>query len=169
MGWPASTCSGEFVDGHVGALPGTIDGKEAEHGDIDAVDVAVNMGLEFVHALGGGIRADGAHDGIRFPERGIRAAPIDGRAAGEDQVRRLEVPARIEDMLGADDVDAVVEVGVLEGGADARTGGQMHDHFRLKFAKEPPDPILVADVDFVEGEWPDCSAWARLRCLIAGS
>jgi len=67
----------ELMNGHVGPLTWSVYGEETQHRDVHTVEVTVHMRLQFIHALRGGVRADGARHRVILFERDVRAAAVD--------------------------------------------------------------------------------------------
>jgi hypothetical protein len=58
--------AGEFMDGQIGTLPRTVHSEKTEHGDIQSVDVMVDVPQGFAGKLAGGVGRNGREYGIGF-------------------------------------------------------------------------------------------------------
>ncbi len=117
----------EFLQGHVGTVPGAVDGKEAKAGRGQPIQVAVGMGHQLVGLFGGSVEAERVVYVVVYGERHGRIGAIHAGAAGVDQVFHAIVAATFEDMTKANEVAVDVGERVLKGVAHAGLGGQV-DH-----------------------------------------
>ena len=63
---------------------------------------------------------------------------------------RLELAAGVQDMLAADNVDAMIQVRVFQRRPYAGPRRQMHHHLRPGFLEQVAQARLVADILFVQ-------------------
>ena len=122
---------GEFEQRHVRPAPGAIDGKEAQTGRRQVVEMAVGMGHQLIGFLAGGVETQRMVNVVMHREghRGVGA--IHAGTAGIDEVLDAVVAAAFEDMGETDDVAVDVGERVFDGIAHAGLGGKIHHALRL--------------------------------------
>ncbi len=126
----------ELEIGHVGAAPGSVDGKKPQARGFQAVEVAVGVGHQFVRFFCRRVKADGIIDVGRFLKGELVAISVYRRTGGVDKVLDLAVSAALEDVQKADDVGIDILVGVVEGVAHAGLGGQVYDPVEAAFLEK---------------------------------
>ena len=146
---------GEAEVGHVRAASGAVDGKKAEAGARDVVELAVGVRHELVALFGGGVQRNGVvHLVVGGVGDFLVAAVNAGRACVHEVFEyafACAVAAGFEDVVEADEVALDVSVGVCDGIADAGLGGKVHDDSEAVFFEKVVDGGLVGEVCFDEG------------------
>ena len=136
---------------HVGTTGGTIDGKEAEAGRGDVVELAISMGHQLVALLRGGVEAYGVVYLVVCRIGHLLIAAIDGRGRGVDQMFHLMVTARLENVVEPDEVALDIGVGIGDAVAHACLGGQVDHYCYLVFGEDCLHGCLVGDGGVDEG------------------
>mmetsp|Transcript_70481 Transcript_70481/g.187348 ORF Transcript_70481/g.187348 Transcript_70481/m.187348 type:complete len:416 (+) Transcript_70481:75-1322(+) len=147
---------------HVRPPTWSIDSEEAEHRDVQLVEMVEGVAKELAAALGGSVRADGGVTPLVLAEWRGRVLSVDAAAGGSHDVLDAEVPAVLEDVDGADNVRRDVAVKVLDGIAHSRLGCQVAHDVRLLFLENPCKDVLVADVKHVHEKLPASGLLCRL-------
>mmetsp|Transcript_12628 Transcript_12628/g.25691 ORF Transcript_12628/g.25691 Transcript_12628/m.25691 type:complete len:268 (+) Transcript_12628:507-1310(+) len=136
----------ELEGGHVGPPTWPVDSEEAEHCDVELVEVVEGVPEQLATALRRGIRADRGVTSLVLTEWRARVLPVDAAARGGHDVLHPEVPAVLEDVDRADDVRRDVAVEVLDGVAHSRLGCQMAHGIGLLILEYLREGVLVTDV-----------------------
>lgn len=147
---------GEAEVGHVGPAHGAVHGEEAQAGGRDGVELGVGGGHQLVGLLGGGVERHRRVDAVLLGERHLLVAAVDRAGAGVDEVPDRVVAAGLEDVEEADEVALEVGAWVLDGVADARLGGEVHNDVEAVLGEQPLDEGGVAQVAAHEGEAAVC-------------
>ena len=141
---------GEAEVGHVRAACGAIDGKEAEAGARDVVELAVGVGHELVALLGGGVQRDWIVDLVVGGIRNLLVAAVHAGGARVHEVLDFVVAACFQDVVESDEVALDVGIRVRDGIADASLGGEVHDDGEVVLLEQAVDGGLVGEVRFDE-------------------
>ena len=118
---------GEAEVSHIGTTCRAIDGKEAEAGRGDVVELRVGMGHQLVALFRGGVEAHGVVHLVVCRIGHFLVAAIYGRGRGIDQMFHLVVAARLEDVVETDEVALYIGVGDGDSVSHAFLGGEV-DH-----------------------------------------
>lgn len=143
---------GEFVNGEVRALSGSVDGEKAEHGNVHAVNMMVGVAQGFAGQLAGGVGGDGLEDGVVLAEGNLCIDAIDGGGTGDGDFFHLPLSGGLEDIYGALDVDPLVEGWLFEAGPNPSAGGEVDDLIKLSAGKDLFDLLGNGQVALDEGE-----------------
>ena len=157
--------------GHVGPAHGAVHGEEAQAGRRDGVELGVGGGHELVGLLGGGVERHRRVDAVLLGERNLLVAAVDRAGAGVDEVLDRVVAAGLEHVEEAYQVALEVGARVLDGVADARLRGEIHDDIEAVLGEQALDEGGVAQVAAHEGEAALCvglGQHAQARVLDAG-
>ncbi len=141
---------GEAKIRHIRPAGRTVHGEEAQAGAGDIVQLAVAMRHELVTLLGGGIEGDGIVHPVVGAERHLLVAAIDAGGAGVDQVLDtlvarffallrmtvLGVPARLQDVVKANDVALDIDIRILDAVAHTRLSSKVYYNVKLIFFKQ---------------------------------
>src|SRR6056297_2776029 len=117
----------EEVIGHVRPPPWPVDREEPEHRDRNVEDVAVRMGENLGRPLRRGI---GRKRPVRPHRLGVGHLPVRavGRGGrGEERVAHRRLPERFEKLECAENIRLDVAARILDRGAYASLGGEVHD------------------------------------------
>lgn len=136
---------------HIGTTGGAIDGKEAQAGRGDVVELAIGMGHQLVALLRGGVEAYGVVYLVVCRIGHLLIAAIDGRGRGVDQMFHLMVTARLENVVEPDEVALDIGVGIGDAVAHACLGGQVDHYCYLVFGEDCLHGCLVGDGGVDEG------------------
>lgn len=136
---------------HVGTTCRAIDGKEAEAGRGDVVELRVGMGHQLVALLRGGIEAHGVVYLVICRIRHFLVAAIYGRGRGIDQMFHFVVAARLKDVVESDEVALDIGVGIGDTVAHACLGGEVDHYCYLVFGEDCLHSGLVGDGGVDEG------------------
>lgn len=136
---------GEAKICHIGTAGGAIDGKEAEAGRGDVVELRVGMGHQLVALLRGGVEAYGVVHLVVCRIGHLLIAAIDGRGRGIDQMFHFVVAARLKDVVESDEVALDVGVGIGDAVAHACLGGEVDHYCYLVFGEDCLHSGLVGD------------------------
>lgn len=142
---------GEAKVSHVGTAGGAIDGKEAEAGRGDVVELRVGMGHQLVALLRGGVEAHGVVYLVVCRIGHLLIAAIDGRGRGIDQMFHLVVTAGLKDVVEPYEVALDIGVGVGDAVAHACLGGEVDHYCYLVFGEDCLHSGLVGDGGVDEG------------------
>lgn len=151
-GVAAAQLLGEAEVGHVGPAHGAVHREEAQAGRGDGVELGVGGGHELVGLLGGGVERNRRVDAVLLGERHLLVAAVHRAGAGVDQVLDRVVAAGLEDVEEADEVALQVGARVLDGVADARLGGKVHNDVEAVLGEQALDEGGIAQVAAHEGE-----------------
>ena len=116
---------GEKKQRHVGTSPGAVNGEKAESRAGDPVENRISMGHEFVGFFRGGIETHGMIDVVVNGEGHLGVAAVNGTGGGEDEMGDAVVAAAFQDVQESGKVAVEIGVGIGQGVAHARLGGQM--------------------------------------------
>jgi len=150
-----------LVRHHVGPAPGTVDREESHRREVQSVQVMIGVAQQLGGLLGCRIGGQRAVAGIGFDKRDGARVAVHGRCGGEYEIRlqvrgcRLKVGldathGGVEQGQGAGQVDVVVELWVVDGGADAGHGCQVDHGVEVVIFEQPRDRGRVAHVVFDE-------------------
>lgn len=152
----------EFVGkaeiGHVRTTARTVDGKEAEAGRGDVVELAVGMGHQFVALLGGGIEGDGVVYLVVGTVGHLLVAAIDAGGGGIDEVLYptlvlfVTVAAGFEDVIETDEVSLDIGTGVGDAVTYTGLGSEVDYNLGFVLSKEAVNQLFVGNVAFNKGE-----------------
>ena len=142
---------GEAEVRHIGTTGGAIDGKEAEAGRGDVVELAISMGHQLVALLRGGVEAHGVVYLVVCRIGHLLVAAIDGRGRGIDQMLHFVVAAGLQDVVETDKVALDVGVGIGDAVTHACLGGQVDHYCYLVFGEDCLHGCLVGDGSVDEG------------------
>ena len=131
---------------HVGPAPGSVDREEAQAGDVEAKEVGVAVGGEFVALLGRAVERQRAIGVGILGKRGLRTGAVDAAARGVDEVLRRPAAAGLHHGGEAEEVAVHVGRGILEAVAHAGLGAEMDDVVGLEVVVEAVDGLGVGDV-----------------------
>lgn len=151
-GVAATQLLGEAEVGHVGPAHGTIHREEAQSGRRDGVELGVGGGHELVGLLGGCVERHRRVDAVLLGERNLLVAAVDRAGAGVDEVLDRVMAAGLEHIEESDEVALEVGARVLDGVADARLGGEVHNDVETVLGEQPLDEGGIAQVAANEGE-----------------
>jgi len=112
------------------------------------VGVAERFAGEFARGIG----RDGGKDGVALAEGDLGIHAVDGGGGGERHFFHAVLAGGLEEVDGAFDVDALIERGMVEAGADAGAGGEMDDLVEFYGSEEFADGAGGADVALDEFE-----------------
>lgn len=143
---------GEAEVGHVGPAHGTVHGEEAQAGRRDGVELGVGGGHELVGLLGGGVERNRRVDAVLLGERNLLVAAVDRAGARVDKMPHRVVAAGLEHVEEAHEVTLKVGARVLDGVADARLCGKVHDDIEAVLGEQALDEGGIAQVAAHEGE-----------------
>jgi len=143
---------GEEDRGHVGPAPGSVDGEEAQAGDVEAVQVGVAVGGEFVALLGRAVERQRAVGVGVLGKRRFRAGAVDAAARGVDDMLRRPAAAGLHHGGEAEEVAVHVGRGILEAVAHAGLGAEVDDVVGLEVIVEPVEGLGVGEVGLHEAE-----------------
>jgi len=90
----------------------------------------------FIAFFGRGVKADGMVGMVRSRKGHFRVEPVDGGAAGKDEVFHLLLPAPLEQVDETDDVAVDIGERVFDGVAHAGLRGKVADDIELFFGKQ---------------------------------
>ena len=141
---------GESEVRHVRAACRAVDGKEAEAGARNVVELAVGVGHELVALFGGGVQRDRVIDFVVGGVRNLLVAAVHAGGACVHEVLDLIVSACFQDVVESDEVALDVGIRVRDGIADAGLGGEVHDDGEVVFLEQAVDGGLVGEVRFDE-------------------
>lgn len=170
-GLPAAQLLREAEVGHVGPAHGAVNREEAQAGGRDGVELGVGGGHELVGLLGGGVERHRRVDAVLLGERHLLVAAVDRAGARVDQVLDRVVAAGLEHVEEADEVALQVGARVLDGVANARLGGEVHNDVEAVLCEQALDEGGIAQVAAHEGEAAVCVGFgqhAQARVLDAG-
>ena len=142
---------GEAEVSHIGTTCRAIDGKEAEAGRGDVVELRVGMGHQLVALFRGGVEAHGVVHLVVCRIGHFLVAAIYGRGRGIDQMFHLVVAACFEDVVESDEVALDIGVGVGDAVTDACLGGEVDHYGYLVFGEDCLHGCLVGDGGVDEG------------------
>ena len=136
---------------HVGTAGGAIDGKEAEAGRGDVVELRVGMGHQLIALLRGSVEAHGVVYLVVCRIGHFLIAAIDGRGRGIDQMFHFVVAARLEDVVESDEVALDIGVGIGDAVAHTCLGGEVDHYCNLVFGEDCLHGCLIGDGGVDEG------------------
>ena len=142
---------GEAEVRHVGTTGGAIDGKEAEAGRGNVVELGVGMSHQLVALLRGGVEAYGVVHLVVCRIRHFLVAAIYGRGRGIDQMFHFVMTACFKDVVETDEVALDIGVWVGDAVAHACLGGEVDHYGYLVFGEDCLHGCLVGDGGVDEG------------------
>ena len=145
---------GEQPEGHVGAAPRPVGGKEAKPGRRQAEDVRIGVRHQFVGLLGGRIEAQGVVDIVGGAERQPRIGAVDRGRGRIDEVAAAMPAAPLEDIGEACEVGVSVGGRVVHGVAHPRLSGEMDDEREAMALEQALHGRAVGQVEPLEREVP---------------
>mmetsp|Transcript_107392 Transcript_107392/g.321140 ORF Transcript_107392/g.321140 Transcript_107392/m.321140 type:complete len:343 (-) Transcript_107392:52-1080(-) len=137
---------------HVWPPPRPINREEAEHRDVELVQVMEGVTKELAAPLRRSIRAYGGVAPLVLAEGCGGVLAVDTAAGGGHNVLHAKVPAVLEDVDRAHDVRGDVAVEVLDRIAHPCLGCQVAHDVGLLVLEDLPEGVLVTDVKDVDGE-----------------
>lgn len=170
-GVAAAQLLGEAEVGHVGSAHGAVHREEAQAGRRDGVELGVGGGHELVGLLGSGVERHRRVDAVLLRERHLLVAAVYRAGAGVDEVIDRVVAAGLEHVEETNEVALQVGARVLDGVADARLGGEVHNDVEAVQCEQALDEGGIAQVAAHEGEAAVCvgpGQHAQARVLDAG-
>ena len=141
-------CGGEVE--HVRAACRAVNGKEAEPGGRNIVELAVAVCQELVGFFSGRVEGDRVVDFVFHCEGHFFVAAVDRGAGGVDKVLDacaviVGVAAGFEDVVETDQVALYVDVRVIDGVADAGLRRKVYDDVRLVGVESGVEQCFVSD------------------------
>ena len=136
---------------HVRTTGGAIDGKEAEAGRGNVVELRVGMGHKLVALLRCGIEAHGVVHLVVCRIGHFLVTAIYGRGRGIDQMFHFMMATRLEDVVESDEVALDIGVGVVDAVAHACLGGEVNHYRYLVFGEDCLHGCLIGDGGVDEG------------------
>src|ERR1700690_1517537 len=85
-----------------------------------------------------------------FDERSFAGGAVNGTGRAEDEILNSELAAEIEKVKSAGNIDALVELRLLDRWAHAGERGEVNYRVRAKGAKDFANPGGVANIGFIE-------------------
>ena len=159
---------GEFVYSEVGPLARAVNGEEAEHDDVHAVDVVIDMAEGFAGEFAGGVGRDGMENRIGFGEGSFGINAVDGGGGGDGDFLDVAGAGGFEDVCSAGDIDFLVEGGFFKAGANAGARGKMNDLVEASRRKKVFDGGSVTEVAFDEVEFGEFGEFSEVSFLACG-
>jgi hypothetical protein len=118
---------GEFMNGHIRSLPGTVSGENPEAGDIHSIEMMIGIAEEFTRPFGGSVRGDGLDVEILLRERDSLIFSINRGGRREGNVFDPRFFATFQEGKGSPDVYILIEQRLFNGGPYPGTGSQVDD------------------------------------------
>ena len=131
---------------HVGPTHGTVHGEEPQARGRNRIELGVRGGHELVGLLRGGIERDRRVHAIVLGEGNLLVATVHGRGARVHEVPHRVMTAALEDVEEADEVALEVGAGVLDGVADTRLSGEVHDDVEALLGEQTLEQGGVGEV-----------------------
>jgi len=133
-------------------LARAVNGEEAQHGDIHAVNVMVNVAERFAGELAGGVWGDGGKNGVALGERDFGIHAVNGGGGGDGDFFYADQSRSFEEVDGALHVHALIQRGFGQAGADAGASGEVDDLVKFHAAEKFIERGAVGDVALDEFE-----------------
>ena len=118
---------GEAVDGQVGPLTRSVDGKEPEGQEANAVQPRIHVAQQLSADLGAGVGTDRLEHVIVLAPRHARVHAVHTARGRKHELANSSRPGELEQRLRARHVRLLVRQGIGNGRPDACLGRQVHD------------------------------------------
>ena len=136
----------EAVDRHVGTSRGTVDGEEAEDGNIDVVKIVIGVALGLRALFAGGIRLQRTVGGSALIRREGSVFAVDAGGGGLDELLHPVAAAAFQQVEGPAGIDIEVEPGILHAQPHARDPGDIDDCVEAVFGEKLLKRFKVGDI-----------------------
>ena len=161
----------EFANGQIGPLALAIDGEQAEHRHVHAVNMMINVAERFAGELARGIGRDGGKNRVALAEWHLGVYAIDRRRRSDDNFFDAAFSSGFENVHRAFDVNALVKRRCFEAGPHARARSQVDDLVEFHAAEQFVERHAVTQIAVDKFKWfgsPRGIGRAACRCGVLG-